>query len=112
MKGGPEEIPEAWDRASPIHRVSAEAPPFFVIHGAGDTLVPVAEAREFVKALREKTRAPVVYAELAGGQHAFELFPSVRTLHTVNAVHRFLASLYSDELRRRDSGGGEAEPAA
>ena len=33
---------------------SAEAPPFFVIHGDSDTLVPVPEAREFVKALRAK----------------------------------------------------------
>jgi acetyl esterase/lipase len=101
MKGSREEIPEAWDRASPITRVGADAPPFFAIHGDSDTLVPVGEAREFVKALRHKTRAPLVYAELSGAQHAFELFPSVRTLHAVNAVHRFLAVLYSDHLREQ-----------
>jgi acetyl esterase/lipase len=103
MKGSREEIPEAWDRASPITRVSADAPPFFAIHGDSDTLVPVREAREFVKALRDKTRAPLAYAELDGAQHAFELFPSVRTLHTVSAVHRFLAYLYSEHLRDRQS---------
>jgi acetyl esterase/lipase len=114
MKGGREEIPEAWDRASPITLVSANAPPFFAIHGDADTLVPVAEAREFVKALREKTREPLAYAELSGAQHAFELFPSVRTLHTVGAVHRFLAYLYSDYLRERHAGApdhGEASAA-
>ena len=57
--------------------------------------------RGIVRALREKTRAPLVYAELEGAQHAFELFPSVRTLHAVNAVHRFLAYLYSDYLREQ-----------
>ena len=109
MKGSREEIPEAWDRASPIARVAADAPPFFAVHGDCDTLVPVAEAREFVKALREKTRAPLVYAELGGAQHAFELFPSVRTIHTVNAVHRFLAFLHSDYLRdQRAPGRDEA----
>jgi acetyl esterase/lipase len=87
--------PEVWDRASPVSHVSAEAPPFFVIHGDSDTLVPVPEAREFVKALREKAREPLAYAELPGAQHAFEIFPSVRSLHTVNAVHRFLAWLES-----------------
>jgi acetyl esterase/lipase len=98
MKGSLEEIPETWDEASPITRVSAEAPPFFVIHGQSDTLVPVGQAREFVKALREKSREPVVYAELPGAQHAFELFPSLRTLHTVNAVDRFASLLYGRYL--------------
>ena len=104
MKGSPLEIPEAWDRASPIARVSEEAPPCFVIHGDCDTLVPVTEARHFVRALGEKTGTALAYAELGGAQHAFEIFPSVRTVHTVNAVHRFLAYLYSDYLRsmRRD----------
>jgi acetyl esterase/lipase len=107
LKGSREEIPEEWDRASPITRVNADAPPFFTIHGEDDTLVPVAEAREFVRALGEKARAPSVYAELPGAQHAFEIFPSVRTLHTVNAVHRFLASLYSEHLRGGRADGGD-----
>jgi acetyl esterase/lipase len=103
LKGRRDEIPERFDRASPITRVHAEAPPFFVIHGQSDTLVPVAEAREFVRALREKSRQRVVYAELPGAQHAFETFPSVRTIHTLNAVHRFLAWLESDWRRLRGS---------
>ena len=108
MKGSREEMPEAWDRASPITRVNEEAPPLFAIHGDADTLVPVAEARNFVSALGEKTRAPLAYAELGGAQHAFELFPSVRTLHAVNAVHRFLAYLYSDYLRQERPGRSAA----
>lgn len=103
MKGSREEIREAWDRASPITRISEDAPPFFAIHGESDTLVPVAEARQFVRALRKKSNAPVVYAELGGAQHAFELFPSVRSLHAVNAVHRFLAYVYSEHLRERNA---------
>jgi acetyl esterase/lipase len=103
LKGRRDEIPEMFDRASPITRVGTEAPPFFVIHGESDTLVPVAEAREFVRALREKSRERVAYAELPGAQHAFEIFPSVRTIHTVNAVHRFLAWLESGWRRSRAS---------
>jgi fermentation-respiration switch protein FrsA (DUF1100 family) len=34
--------------------VSADAPPFLVVQGTHDTLVFVEEAREFVRALREK----------------------------------------------------------
>jgi acetyl esterase/lipase len=95
MKGSPEEIPEQWEQASPISHVHADAPPFFVIHGERDSLVPVADARAFVKALRERSKSPVAYAELPGAQHAFELFPSVRTLRTNQAVARFLAVLQS-----------------
>lgn len=101
MKGSLEEIPEAWERASPIYQVSAEAPPFFVVHGEKDTLVPVAEARAFVRALGEKTRAPLAYAEIPGAQHAFEIFPSVRAAGVVNGVHRFLAWVYSAHCRDR-----------
>jgi acetyl esterase/lipase len=108
LKGSRQEIPEMFERASPIARVGAAAPPFFVIHGESDTLVPVAEAREFVRALREKSRAPVAYAELPGAQHAFEIFPSVRTLHTVNGVQRFLAWLESGWRRERQAPGRDA----
>jgi acetyl esterase/lipase len=91
MKGGPHEIPELWDLASPISHVRSDAPPFFVTHGDRDTLVPVAQARHFVRALAEKSQQPVVYAEIPGAQHAFELFPSLRALAVIEGVERFLA---------------------
>lgn len=80
--------------ASPFDRVSSEAPPFFVIHGRDDSLVPVREAREFVRRLREKSPNPVAYAELAGAQHAFDVFTSVRSAHVVRGVARFLDHTY------------------
>jgi acetyl esterase/lipase len=99
LKGSLEEIPEEWERASPIARVHADAPPFLVVHGDCDTLVPVVQAREFVRALREKSRSPVVYAEIPGAQHAFELFPSLRALAVNVGVERFLAAVH-DRYRR------------
>jgi hypothetical protein len=35
----------------------------------------------------------VVYAELPGAQHAFEVFDSPRTMFTSDAVHRFLEAV-------------------
>ena len=90
--------PEAFEKASPMSRVHAEAPPFFVIHGDRDTLVPVEEARRFSATLRDRLRAPVVYAEIPGAQHAFEIFPSLRATFVVHGVERFLAWLYSGYL--------------
>ncbi|MDT8914182.1 alpha/beta hydrolase [Amycolatopsis sp. PS_44_ISF1] len=80
--------------ASPLDRVSDAAPPFFVIHGRNDSLVPVEEAREFVGRLRSVSRQPVAYAELAGAQHAFDVFPSIRSAHVVRGVERFLDHTY------------------
>lgn len=71
--------------------VGSGAPPFFIAHGANDSLVPVEQARSFASMLREASDQPVVYAELPRAQHAFDIFSSVRTLHTLRAVDRFLA---------------------
>lgn len=92
---------DAWERASPMDEVNEGAPPFLVVHGANDTLVPVAEARRFVQLLRASSHAPVVYAELPGAQHAFEVFRSVRTLHVVRATERWLAWAYGTRAGER-----------
>jgi acetyl esterase/lipase len=84
--------------ASPLQRVTADAPPFLVIHGANDTLVPVQEARLLVERLRAVSRQPVLYLELPGTEHAFDVFPSIRSDHVVRAVGRFLLALRSRTL--------------
>jgi acetyl esterase/lipase len=87
--------PEAFVKGSPIDQVNAEAPPTLIIHGSNDTLVPVAEARDFADTLRQVSKAPVVYAELPGAQHAFEVFRTVRALNTVAGIERFCDYVYS-----------------
>jgi acetyl esterase/lipase len=82
---------EEWEKASPMHRIHPDAPPFLVVHGTHDSLTAVEEARLFVKLLRESSKQPVCYAELPGAQHAFEAFHSWRTTHVVRGVERFLA---------------------
>jgi acetyl esterase/lipase len=75
MKVAKDRAREAWDRASPIHLVHDRAPPFLLVHGELDTLVPIEHARHFARALRAASREPVVFAEIPGAQHAFEIFP-------------------------------------
>jgi acetyl esterase/lipase len=99
-----------WEQASPISHVGPQAPPFFVIHGANDSLVPVSQARAFVDDLRKASEHPVVYAELPGAQHAFEIFPSVRANAAAHAVERFLAVVRSGKggRARAAQGAGSA----
>ena len=88
-----------YEAASPLRAASADAPPIFVIHGRNDTLAPVEEARELVRRLRETSTQPVVYLELPGTQHAFDVFPSIRSDHVVRAVGRFCEGLRARALR-------------
>jgi acetyl esterase/lipase len=91
MKTTPDKCRAAFEDASPINHVRADAPPFFVIHGTHDNLAPVTQARRFVEALRGVSQEPVLYAEVPGASHAFDVFYSTRTGHAVSAVDRFLA---------------------
>ena len=81
--------------ALPAH---AGAPPFLVIHGDKDSLCAVAEARRFAEVLGGVSGQAVGYAEIAGAQHAFDIFRSLRSELVMYGVERFLAFLYSRYL--------------
>ncbi len=98
MKGSYDEIPEVYHASSPLDRVHEDAPAFFIIHGDTDTLAPVDDARVFTESLRRKSKQPVLYAELPGAQHAFEVFHSLRSQAAVDAVERFAEHVYSAYL--------------
>jgi len=92
--------------ASPIKRLRPDAPPFFVLHGQDDSIIPVPEGREFVEALREVSTSTVAYAEIPHAQHAFDFYGSPRAHYTAQAVEQFLSWVHatrdgaSSELRR------------
>jgi acetyl esterase/lipase len=77
--------------SSPANYLRADAPPFFAAHGDQDTLVIVEDVRRFVDELRHASAQPVVYAELPGAQHGFDLFHSVRFDAVVDGVEAFTA---------------------
>lgn len=78
--------------SSPAAYVGPHAPPFFLAHGDRDTVVRVEGARRFAESLRRTgSSSPVVYAELPGAQHAFDLFHSVRFETVVDGIEAFAA---------------------
>ncbi len=92
--------------SSPLAHVRADAPPFFMAHGDRDTVVFVENARLFAARLRSVSTNPVVYAELPGAQHAFDLFHSVRFETVVDAIEAFTAWVRSPEARDCGVEGG------
>jgi acetyl esterase/lipase len=97
---------EVFNQASPTYRVHPDAPPFFVLHGTNDTLVPINVARRFVAELRSVSKAPVLYAELPRAQHAFDVLASLRCQATTAGVASFL-----DAVRLAQQVTGEANVA-
>ncbi|MBO2454144.1 alpha/beta hydrolase [Actinomadura barringtoniae] len=77
--------------STPMAYVREDAPPFLVVHGDADSLVPVQAARDFVGTLRGASANPVIYAELPGAQHSFDLFHSLRFDRVVDAAEAFAA---------------------
>ena len=87
------------DTSSPLRHVRRDAPPFFLAHGDHDTVAPVEVARRFAGTLAGVSASPVVYAELPGAQHAFDLFASLRFEQVVDAVEAFTAWVRSAAAR-------------
>ncbi len=96
---------ERYREASPLDQIHADAPPFLIIHGSHDSLVPVEEAMQFVELMLEVSNQPVAYAEIPGATHAFDIVHSLRTHYVISGVQRFLEALYA---RTRVTGPGGA----
>ncbi|MFJ4821598.1 alpha/beta hydrolase [Streptomyces sp. NPDC088801] len=76
---------------SPVNLVRADAPPFLIAHGNLDELVDSENPKALVTALRSVSTSPVVYAELPGGHHAFDLFHSFRFEALIDGIEDFAA---------------------
>jgi acetyl esterase/lipase len=82
--------------ASSIKRVRPDAPPFFVLHGQDDSIIPVHEGREFAEAMRDVSTSVVAYAEIPHAQHAFDFYyGSPRAHYTARAVEEFLSWVHA-----------------
>jgi len=68
LGGTPEEVPERYREASPLSWIDERTAPFLVVHGAPDDVVPVAQSRRLVSALRA-AGVEVEYAELPDAGH-------------------------------------------
>ena len=86
--------PEVFRDASPIARVHRNAPPFLVIHGSKDGVIPVEQAHSFVERLRAASHSIVGYLELPGAGHGFDLIDGERASVTAHATALFLNQVY------------------
>jgi acetyl esterase/lipase len=86
--------PEVFRDASPVARVQRNAPPFLVIHGSKDGVIPVEQAHIFVERLRAVSNSMVGYLELPGAGHGFDLIDGERAGVMAHATSLFLNQVY------------------
>lgn len=91
------EAPDRYDALSPLVRVDDDTPPMLIVHGERDTLVPIAEAEQFVRALRARGR-PVEFVRVSGAEHAFDAVSSPVARTTAAVIRDWLrATVLADE---------------
>lgn len=85
------DAPTRYDAVSPICRVTEAAPPFLLVHGTRDTLVPIAEAEQFAEVLSEHGR-PAALMRVPGAQHAFDAVSSPTSRTVAAAIRDWLGT--------------------
>jgi acetyl esterase/lipase len=89
MKATADDAPDLYREASPIDQVRNDAPPFLVIHGESDSLVPIAEAEHFVAAMNS-VAAEVKFLRIRWAQHGFDALGGARTRALAIVIEEFL----------------------
>jgi acetyl esterase/lipase len=86
VKKTKQENPTIYQLMSPISHIHKDAPPFLIIHGDKDSLTSLGEAQYFASQLDETSKQTVEFAEIAGAQHGFDVFSSLRSDYVLQGV--------------------------
>ncbi|OBF39656.1 esterase [Mycobacterium sp. ACS1612] len=95
--------PEIYAAASPLARIHEDAPPFLLIHGNQDAIIPVDEAREFHAELEAVSKNAVKFCEIPRAGHAFDLVDTALARRCAVEVGGFLADVHARHLESRSS---------
>jgi acetyl esterase/lipase len=79
--------------STPQAHVRRDAPPFMIIHGTNDTLVPLPDAATFADQLARTSASPVVYLTLPAALHSFDLLHSPRFDNVIDGIDTFTAAV-------------------
>jgi acetyl esterase/lipase len=89
---------------SPVRMATSRRPPFFVVHGAADTLVGAHLSRRLVAALCEAGGPEVGHLEVPWANHGFDFFAGPRGRIAAAAIRGALEHVHS-RYRERVGGG-------
>lgn len=84
------DVPEAVAAADPISYVSANDPPFYIVHGSADPVV-ARQQSELLEAALRKANVPVTHEVLAGAGHGGAAFVEPAL---IDRIHAFFQSAF------------------
>jgi acetyl esterase/lipase len=85
--------------SSPFDYADRGSVPLLVVHGGQDTFTPASRARALAEQARRASANPVVYVELPGAQHSFDLLYSIRLEAVVDGIEAFVESVAATDSR-------------
>jgi acetyl esterase/lipase len=88
--------------SSPSDYAARGSAPLLIVHGDQDTFTSPTTARALAEQARSASANPVVYAELPGAQHSFDLVSSIRVEAVIDGIEAFAASIAAPHLSRAD----------
>ena len=88
--------------SSPFDYAERCSAPLLIIHGDQDTLTPAKTARALADQALNASANPVVYVELPGAQHSFDLLTSIRFEAVIDGIDAFAAAIGAPDLARAD----------
>jgi acetyl esterase/lipase len=89
--------------SSPFDYAERGCPPLLIVHGDQDTLTSAKTARTLAERSLHASANPVVYAQLPGGQHSFDLLASIRFETVIDGLEAFVASITASTLSPAES---------
>ena len=79
--------------SSPFDYADRGSPPLLIVHGGQDTFTSASQARALAEHARRTSANPVVYVELPGAQHSFDLLSSIRLEAVIDGIEAFVGSV-------------------
>ena len=99
--------------SSPFDYAERGSAPLLIVHGDQDTLTSPTRARALAERARNASDHPVVYVELPGAQHSFDLLASIRFEAVIDGIQAFVASIAApDRAESVARSGSTARPVA
>ena len=96
LGGSPKDKPELARLASPVKFVDPKDPPFLIVHGEEDRLVPIAQSEGLYEALK-KAGVPVSFVRVKNAGHGFTGIDIQPTREEINAS---VLAFFDKELKK------------
>lgn len=86
--------------SSPFDYAGRGSAPLLIVHGDQDTFTSPKQARALAERARNASSNPVVYVELPGAQHSFDLLCSIRFESVIDGIEAFAKALAEEPCTR------------